>query len=199
MAYTIAPAAKAALSEATHRWPRRSRACDGTIGDTAHSSRTSDHNPNEYGEVLAFDLTHDPAAGCDAHALVRAAVARRDRRIKYAISEGRIWSRARAAEGWRPYAGSNRHDKHAHVSVDRRWRNDTSPWWATAPAQPAPREDDLDMDEKRLRQIIGEELDRRVTLLMRGEQDGKKTGHTDTLRGVRAAIDALDVPRKAQS
>lgn len=136
MSYTIVPAVKAALAEATRRWPRRSRTCDGTIGDAAHSSRASDHNPNEHGEVLAFDLTHDPAHGCDAHALVLAAVRRHDRRIKYAISRGRIWSDARAIEGWRPYFGSNPHDKHAHVSIKRRYRADTSPWW------PTPKEDD---------------------------------------------------------
>lgn len=129
MSFTIAPAVSAALGQATVLWPKRSRKCDGTVGDLAHSSRTSDHNPDSRGVVLAFDLTHDPASGCDAHSLVRAAVAQRDRRIKYAISEGRIWSAARGAEGWRRYDGENRHDKHAHVSVNRRYENDTAPWW----------------------------------------------------------------------
>lgn len=142
--FTVAPACAAALREATVRWPHRNRASDGTIGDTAHSARSSDHNPDERGMVLAFDLTNDPAHGCDAHALVEQAVARRDPRIKYAISQGRIWSALREDEGWRSYSGSNPHDKHAHVSVHRSHENDTSPWWAPQ------EEDELTADEKQM-------------------------------------------------
>lgn len=129
MTWHVVPAVKAGLREATERWPNRNKASDGTIGDVAHSNRTSDHNPDDRGAVLAFDLTHDPSNGCDAHALVRAAVDRRDRRIKYAISNGRIWSATRAAEGWRRYRGSNPHAKHVHVSVNRAHEDDTAPWW----------------------------------------------------------------------
>ena len=130
MSWRLAPAVAAGLSQATERWPGRSRASDGTIGDPRHAAAgTSEHNPDRRGVVLAFDLTDDPAAGCDAHALVRAAVDRRDRRILYVISRRRIWSTARAAEGWRPYNGGNPHVKHAHVSVARAHEDDTSPWW----------------------------------------------------------------------
>lgn len=144
MAYKIAPAAKAALAEATDRWPNRSRKSDGTVGDARHRNRRSWHNPSKPdgtphpdGTVYAFDLTHDPANGVDAHALVRAAVARGDRRVLEAISNSKIWTKKRAAEGWREYSGSNPHDKHAHVSVDPKFADDTSPWWSTA-AQPEP-------------------------------------------------------------
>ncbi len=130
MTWHAVPAVKAALAEATERWPDRNKASDGTIGDPAHSNRTSDHNPDERGHVLAFDLTCDLDNGCDAHKLVREAVARGDKRIKYAISERQIWSHARRKEGWRPYSGPNPHETHAHVSVERRYENDTSPWWA---------------------------------------------------------------------
>ena len=44
-------------------WPNRSKVSDGTIGDTAHSHRKSDHNPNSAGVVTARDVTHDPASG----------------------------------------------------------------------------------------------------------------------------------------
>jgi hypothetical protein len=136
MGWYVAPACKAALAEANRLWPQRNRASDGTIGDPAHSTRTSDHNPDADGAVLAFDLTHDPAAGCDAHHLVRHAVERRDPRIKYAISNRRIWSAVRADEGWRPYTGSNPHTTHAHVSVRKEYENDTRPWWR--PPEPTP-------------------------------------------------------------
>ncbi len=141
MTWHAVPAVKAALAEATERWPNRNKASDGTIGDPAHSNRTSDHNPDERGHVLAFDLTCDLDNGCDAHALVREAVARGDRRIKYAISQRQIWSHARRKEGWRPYSGPNPHEKHAHISVERRHENDTSPWWPTPEPPPSVEED----------------------------------------------------------
>ena len=64
------------------------------------------------------------------------------------------------------------------------------------PFDPSPPAEELDMDADTLRQIVREEVGRQVTLLLRGEQDGKKTGHTDHLKQIRADIAALDVPRK---
>lgn len=140
MTWTVAPAARAALDQADALAPGRDSRKDGTVGDLAHSTRASWHNPNvrrqtvrpQYdpaGEVLAFDVTHDPDSGFDAHAQVRAAVERDDPRIYEAISCGRIWTRLRADEGWRPYGGSNPHTEHAHVSLTWAHRDDTSPWW----------------------------------------------------------------------
>lgn len=101
--------------------PQRSRVSDGTIGDTAHASRASDHNPNEAGVVTALDLTHDPQHGCDAEAIADALVASRDARIKYLIWNRRI-VRSYAKPGipawkWAPYGGANAHTKHVHISV----------------------------------------------------------------------------------
>ena len=127
---TPAPACKAALAQATVLWPNRSRLSDGIMGDLRHQQFPSDHNDGN-----AFDLTDDPAHGCDAHALVRELVARRDPRLKYVISRGQIWSALLAAKGWRRYTGENPHIKHAHVSITWAARGDTSPWWT----QPAPR------------------------------------------------------------
>jgi hypothetical protein len=151
------PAARAALDEASRRWPQRGRASDGILGDESHRSRALQtyhcaygpgHVAMEYGNVpaaygyaLAFDLDHDPAHGCDAHAIARWLVATGDPRVVKAISQRKIWSRHRASEGWRPYSGSNRHDHHAHISIDpHRW-SDTSPWFdgfGKAPSKPAP-------------------------------------------------------------
>lgn len=122
----VAPAAAAILTQATALRPNRSKASDGTIGDKAHRNRVSDHNPDRRGVVHAADLTHDPAHGMDAHGWAKWLADRRDPRVKYIISNRRIWE---PGYGWAGYGGSNPHDKHVHVSVITRLENDTSPWF----------------------------------------------------------------------
>ena len=134
------------VDEADRIAPNRNRKADGSIGDTAHSSRTSDHNPAPDGYVYALDLTHAPASGFDAHARARLVVARADRRIKYVISD-RMIARGYDKPGvpawtWTPYSGPNPHTFHAHFSVDAAFRNDTRPWWPTATPEPI-EEDDM--------------------------------------------------------
>lgn len=97
--------------------PRRSKASDGTIGDPAHRARTSDHNPNADGVVCALDITHDPAGGCDAGAIAESLRQSKDPRIKYVIWNKRIFSSTMQPWVWRPYTGTNPHQKHVHVSV----------------------------------------------------------------------------------
>lgn len=145
--WRLAPCLVTMVNEADRLAPNRSRVSDGTIGDAAHSARKSDHNI-EGGEVDALDLTHDPTGGWDAHARIRQVCARGDRRIKYAISQGRIWD---PVHGWHRYVGPNRHDRHAHASVADRYDDDTSPWWTdTDPAPPpAPRDDTSPRGEDR--------------------------------------------------
>jgi hypothetical protein len=107
------------------RHPNRSKRSDGIVGDAAHATRTSDHNPwivdGAHGVVTAFDVTHDPANGCDAAALAEALVASRDPRIKYIIWNRRICASypvgGAAAWTWRPYTGRNPHSHHVHLSV----------------------------------------------------------------------------------
>jgi hypothetical protein len=120
----------AALREATQLWPNRNRASDGIMGDPSHRARKSDHNDGN-----AFDLTHDPANGCDAHGLVEGLKQRRDPRVKYIISNSRIWNPS-VSPDWRPYKGANPHTKHAHVSIVAGARDNTAPWWGggAAPA-----------------------------------------------------------------
>ncbi|HCM4295484.1 TPA: hypothetical protein N3J54_001956, partial [Klebsiella quasipneumoniae subsp. quasipneumoniae] len=69
--------------------PHRNKASDGTIGDEHHAHTNSDHNPQvldgNIGVVTAIDITHDPAQGCDAQAIVNALVDSKDKRIKYII------------------------------------------------------------------------------------------------------------------
>jgi hypothetical protein len=106
--------------------PNRKKGNDGTVGDAAHQTRESDHNPwvrdGGVGVVTAMDITHDPANGCDANILAEAIRGSRDPRVKYLIWNRRIANHlaldGTEAWSWRPYNGSNPHDHHIHVSVN---------------------------------------------------------------------------------
>lgn len=108
----------------------------GFIGDAAHASRVSDHNPwvddpaSSVNVVTAGDFYHQPSLGADAYALADALKAAKDPRVKYVISRRKIWSLARDREGWRPYDGSNPHTGHTHVSVSsaKSLYDNTRPW-----------------------------------------------------------------------
>lgn len=108
--------------------PDRSKASDGSIGDTAHQARVSDHNPNAQGVVTAIDITHDPAHGVDGSVLSRELI--KDLRTKYVIFAGQIYRTYRPHLGWAAYRGPNRHDHHVHISVvaDSHDYDDTAPW-----------------------------------------------------------------------
>lgn len=111
--------------------PSRDRSSDGSIGDSAHASSSSDHNPDETGatpsedadsrnEVHAIDVDADlRKPGWSMAKAVEVIVTRhrdgRDNRLQNVIYNRRIWSRS---WGWtaRTYTGSNPHDKHAHFS-----------------------------------------------------------------------------------
>jgi hypothetical protein len=105
------------------RYPNRSRASDGTIGDAAHASRDSDHNlwypPPKGGLVTAGDFTHDPANGPDINRLSDELAASRDPRIKFMIANALIMDTRPGFSPWRwvPYRGSNKHTSHLHLSV----------------------------------------------------------------------------------
>ena len=138
------------------RFPGRSIASDGLIGDLAHQGRASDHNPwvtdGGVGVVTAIDITHDPAHGCDAGAIARALWVSRDRRIKYIIWNRKIANSHQIGAAppwtWRAYTGANPHDHHFHLSVlpDKAAYDDVSDWTietateavAASPEVPAP-------------------------------------------------------------
>lgn len=120
------------------RAPRRNKASDGTIGDTAHCQRNSDHNPwvrdGSIGVVTAMDITNDPARGCDVNTIAEAIRASRDSRVKYIIWNRRIANSAAIGSAepwqWRPYSGTNPHTKHVHISVkpDKASYDSTATW-----------------------------------------------------------------------
>lgn len=107
------------------KFPGRSKDSDGTIGDTAHCPGNSDHcpniNDNGIGVVTGMDVTHDPAHGLVAGDVADKLRLSHDPRIKYIISNGRIANfqalGGQPAFAWRPYTGSNPHEKHFHISV----------------------------------------------------------------------------------
>jgi hypothetical protein len=135
--WRLAPCLVELFEEADRRKPTRSRVSDGSIGDLAHSTRESDHNPAD-GWVTAGDLDDDgDSADLGVRLLRQHLVASTDPRVKYLIHEGTIWKayENRGLPAWtpQPYTGVNAHAKHLHVSV---WntaeaRDDLSPWWPT--------------------------------------------------------------------
>jgi hypothetical protein len=127
-----APTCLGALDEATKLWPWRLRVSDGVCASYAHiqANPGSDHS---WGN--AFDLTHDPGRGCDAHHQADQIKARNDSRVKYVISNGRIWEPSVSSE-WRTYKGPNPHLTHMHVSIQGWARLDMRSWYKATPTQP---------------------------------------------------------------
>lgn len=118
--------------------PDRSKASDGTIGDAAHTSRSSDHNPwvqdGSTGVVTALDITHDPKNGVDCQKIADALVKAKDSRIKYIIWNHKIISSETSPWVWRKYSGSNPHTRHIHISVkSSKGLYDSEKEWAFAP------------------------------------------------------------------
>ena len=124
------PAAIAVLRQATAISPLRMKASDGLLPSNAHlqQSPTSDHNTG-----FAVDLTHDPKNGIDCEDIFEKL--KEDKRVKYLIFKGTIWSKEKAKQGNRRYTGSNPHNKHLHISIESTMGTDTSPWfwWLNQP------------------------------------------------------------------
>ena len=115
------PAAVAVLRQATALRPKRNKASDGLLPSLAHQrmNPNSDHNSG-----LAVDLTHDPTNGIDCHEVFEKL--KNDKRVKYLIFTGVIWS---LKSGEARYTGINKHNKHLHISINESCANDTSPWF----------------------------------------------------------------------
>ena len=124
------PAAIAVLRQATAIKPLRKKVSDGLLPSAAHQVQNpdSDHNTG-----YAVDLTHDPINGIDCKDIFEKL--KEDKRVKYLIFQGKIWSKEKAKQGNRVYTGSNKHTKHLHISINDGMGNDTSPWfwWMNQP------------------------------------------------------------------
>lgn len=129
----VAKSLEVLLHQINDKWPNRKKGSDGAIGDTAHSKRKSDHNPNAEGVVIARDFTNDTSKnGPTARLLAERLIASRDPRIKYIISNAQICSGIGGPSPWiwRPYTGINAHRKHMHISVREpaRYYDDETLW-----------------------------------------------------------------------
>lgn len=203
MSWRMAKSLDALLAEVNASAPRRSKVSDGGIGDAAHASRTSDHNPwikvGGVGVVRARDFTDDPRGGLSARKLadhlasllgVHPALGTGG----YVIFNGRIISTSRRNEGWRPYTGLNAHKQHVHISVALKGFDDTTPWnWPEGddmtPAQ-AQKLDETHAAVTRLEKQFEKERNRD-----KAERKRDKTRHQrlrDLIKGNAAALAELD-------
>lgn len=126
MAWRLAKSIKTLLDQVNAENPHRRKDSDGGIGDAAHASRGSDHNPyivvKGVGMVRAYDFTHAPETGFDAYAFAEMLLKNKDSRVRYIISNRKIASGKTGVSPWiwRPYPcppNKNPHDHHTHVSV----------------------------------------------------------------------------------
>ena len=112
-------------------YPDRDRRSDGWLGDSRHSSRVSDHNPDpSNGVVRALDVDRDVSGSAKPDLMPDIAnqlrlLAKTDKRLKYLIFDGKIAS-AKSAWRWRTYTGINQHRHHLHVSFSTKGDQDSS-------------------------------------------------------------------------
>lgn len=202
MSWRNAMASLFLLQELNDRWPARDTLSDGTIGDAAHASRDSDHNPwikdsLGIGVVRARDIDEDGIDGPWLAEHLRQLGAAGDERLAnfgYVIYEGRIAggnpARGPGRWAWRPYTGANAHRLHLHVSFTRtpgpNGFDSTAPWGITTTDT---EDDDMFTDDDRrkldelhrdyctkgkgMRQVILETA-QRVGDLVTGKRPGRR-------------------------
>jgi hypothetical protein len=125
-------AAGVQLRDQIDTWfPDRSTASpEGWLGDSRHSARKSDHNPDKSGVVRAIDInarlqSSDSLAPYLADQIRIAA--KSDPRISYVIYNGRICSKILNWK-WRKYKGINPHRSHIHCSFTKAGDKDGRPF-----------------------------------------------------------------------
>ncbi len=109
----LAPSLARARTAINSRWPNRDKASDGWIGDSAHASRTSDHNPDPPSMVVrALDIDKD---GIHVPTVLAAFLLHPE--VRYVIHNKRIYHVDRRMQPVR-YTGANDHSGHIHGSIE---------------------------------------------------------------------------------
>lgn len=107
----LAPSLARFRTSINTRWPGRDKSSDGWIGDAAHQSRTSDHNPAASGVVRALDIDKD---GVHVPSVVAAALLHPS--VRYVIYNRKIYHVDRRMKP-AAYTGANPHTGHIHISI----------------------------------------------------------------------------------
>ena len=131
-------------NQTNYHFKRRDKRSDGWIGDKAHASRKSDHNPDSKGIVHALDIDADlygqfgglrgrKAAQELADNLIKYARsgAPGSDRLKYVVFDNRIASGTYSKTFWTWRKGNWGHEHHIHVSFTSKADRDGSkfPAW----------------------------------------------------------------------
>lgn len=115
-------------------WPKRDKASDGWIGDTAHQGRVSDHNPDAAGWVHAIDVDEDFGDPGTSMILANQLIAYArsgkagSKRLKYVVYEDRIASGTYKATNWQWRGSGFGHQHHIHVSFTSAADDDGRPF-----------------------------------------------------------------------
>jgi len=109
---------------------RCTKSPEGWLGDSRHSARKSDHNPDANGWVRAVDInsrleSSDSLAPYLADQIRIAG--KSDKRLSYVIYNGRICSKILNWK-WRKYKGINPHKRHIHISFTKLGDTDARPF-----------------------------------------------------------------------
>ena len=118
-------------NQVNKRWPKRDKRSDGWIGDKAHVSRQSDHNPDSRGLVHALDIDADldPKDPGAAQRLANQIVAYAAsgipgaNRVKYVVFNNAVASGSYANSMWTWRKGNYGHEHHVHVSFSTKGEN----------------------------------------------------------------------------
>ncbi|HEY7507011.1 MAG TPA: hypothetical protein VH621_05355 [Nitrososphaera sp.] len=188
MSWRVASSLLTLRNQIDKAYPKRSTVSDGTIGDAAHATRKSDHNPwlkdsKEEPVVTAMDITHDPRMGVDCEVIADAIVRSKDPRVKYIIWNKHIIKPPRWE--WAPYTGANPHTLHMHVSVSTDEKlYDSKVAWKIGDSEP----------DRSMEKVIGKTVLIRGAANPPGEVRRAKTALIDTLndeRGFGPLMEAL--------
>lgn len=166
---------------------------DGFIGDADHQNRTSDHNPWCDGVVVtAGDFKDDDDAGANMRRISESLRQSQDKRIKYVIHEGQMFSSyptsTHAAWTWRPYSGPNGHFTHMHISVQCDASKDSTAKWQIGEwdemATKAEVRKLLRDENKKSEQRIQTMLDRHRRLLAVGKDESYRPRATNIKKAI---------------